>query len=161
MACLKLQPRDGEAREVTIEADETSIGRAGDNTIVIDDPAASGHHCVIVRKEGTYTLRDLDSTNGTLLNGAPVGECTLASGDTFTVGGLNITLVGNDVGISETAPLPEIASRDTAGGVGPGDQPPDFGVRPQRTGLWVTIGVLVGVAIGILLYLFIASLRGK
>ncbi len=61
-----------------------TIGRAGDNTIALDDPAVSSHHCRIT---APGTLVDLESTNGTLVNNAPItGRHTLAHGDRITIG---------------------------------------------------------------------------
>lgn len=47
-----------------LERQETTIGRASDNAILIEAGSASTYHCVMERVEGGFTLRDLDSTNG-------------------------------------------------------------------------------------------------
>lgn len=61
-----------------------TIGRAADNDVVIDDGVVSGHHARVV---APATLVDLDSTNGTLLNGTAVrGRAPLAPGDTIAIG---------------------------------------------------------------------------
>jgi pSer/pThr/pTyr-binding forkhead associated (FHA) protein len=50
-----------------------TIGRAPDNSIqIVGDPYVSGHHAQIVYQDGNFTLIDVGSTNGTLLNGQPV-----------------------------------------------------------------------------------------
>jgi predicted component of type VI protein secretion system len=62
--------------------DETiTIGRMKGNTIVIEDSSISLMHAKITRKDGEYYLKDLNSTNGTVLNGQPLGEAKLRDMD--------------------------------------------------------------------------------
>jgi pSer/pThr/pTyr-binding forkhead associated (FHA) protein len=58
--------------EFDLEAETVSIGRGITNTIVIDDNEVSRHHCKFVRVLDDYELHDLQSTNGTFVNGQPV-----------------------------------------------------------------------------------------
>lgn len=51
-----------------------SIGRQGDNDIVMDDQTISGYHAKIIKRVDGFFLRDNDSTNGTLLNGKKMGQ---------------------------------------------------------------------------------------
>jgi transcriptional regulator with GAF, ATPase, and Fis domain len=62
------------------------IGKAADNDLVIDDPTVSRLHCEIARDEKGYLVRDLGSTNGTLLGGAEVKEAYLSPGVVVAVG---------------------------------------------------------------------------
>lgn len=52
--------------------DHVRIGRADDNDIIVDEPEVSSYHCEIVREGDSLILTDLNSTNGTLANGAPI-----------------------------------------------------------------------------------------
>jgi pSer/pThr/pTyr-binding forkhead associated (FHA) protein len=54
-------------KELTVEKDETTVGRNPDNDLVIDNPAVSGRHCRIVKEAKGYCVEDLKSTNGTFL----------------------------------------------------------------------------------------------
>lgn len=54
--------------------EETRIGRAPDNDLVLEAPSVSKRHAVIARREGGFVLEDLDSTYGTRLDGRPVTE---------------------------------------------------------------------------------------
>jgi pSer/pThr/pTyr-binding forkhead associated (FHA) protein len=72
--------------EVVFEQGTTSIGRGSDNTIALDDTAVSNHHAKIVTLFHTSYIEDLDSTNGTLVNGKSVQKRTLHSGDVISVG---------------------------------------------------------------------------
>jgi pSer/pThr/pTyr-binding forkhead associated (FHA) protein len=63
-----------------------TIGRLPDNTVVIDNPAVSGHHACVSLDGSSFILEDLDSTNGTLVDGRRVTRHTLRHGDAFQIG---------------------------------------------------------------------------
>jgi Nif-specific regulatory protein len=64
-----------------------TLGRAPSNQIVIEDERASRVHAEIFHADGGWTLRDLDSRNGTLLAGIPIASATLLSaGDVIAIG---------------------------------------------------------------------------
>jgi len=64
-----------------------TLGRAGDNQIVLTDACVSAHHARIDKHDGEWWLTDLDSQNGTLLNGLPISKpAPMASGDVIGVG---------------------------------------------------------------------------
>jgi hypothetical protein len=62
------------------------IGRLPECTVVLNDQNVSRRHAEIVRSGSDVVVIDLDSTNGTRVNGAPVGERVLEDGDDITVG---------------------------------------------------------------------------
>jgi adenylate cyclase len=73
--------------EVFTLAAHTTIGREVTNTIVLDrDTAASRHHAEIREEGGRFLLRDLQSSNGTFVNGGRVEELPLEPGDEVRVG---------------------------------------------------------------------------
>src|SRR5262249_51876102 len=63
-----------------------TIGRLGDNTIVIESPAVSGHHARVFRNGESFVVEDLASTNGTFVNGKRVSRHTLTTGDVVRIG---------------------------------------------------------------------------
>jgi len=65
---------------------EVSIGRDPDNAVCLQDPAVSPHHCTIGSRDGRLVLTDLDSSSGTFVNGIPVKQRELKSGDEVAVG---------------------------------------------------------------------------
>ncbi len=76
-----------------LNAAETRIGRAADNQVRIDDLAVSSHHAVVERVRNNYLegvndyfLRDLDSTNGTLVNGSRIQRVQLQPTDEIRIG---------------------------------------------------------------------------
>jgi two-component system, NtrC family, response regulator HydG len=68
-------------------AGEVSIGRDSSNQIWIADSALSRRHCQVAGNGAKFTVRDLGSRNGTLVNGVPVEERELRHGDQICVGG--------------------------------------------------------------------------
>jgi ABC-type multidrug transport system ATPase subunit/pSer/pThr/pTyr-binding forkhead associated (FHA) protein len=64
-----------------------SLGRDPKNDTVIDHPAVSRFHARITRRDGAFVISDLNSTNGTFVNGERIiGECTLQPGDAIRIG---------------------------------------------------------------------------
>jgi len=85
MARLTLQLEDRVLREYAIGTLAT-IGRLADNTIVIDSPAVSSHHASVFNDGGLLAVEDLQSTNGTFVNGIRVSRRILKHGDVLQVG---------------------------------------------------------------------------
>ena len=85
MARLTLQLQDRVLKEYAIGRMAT-IGRQADNTIVIDSPAVSSHHASLVNDGGLLAVEDLQSTNGTFVNGVRVSRKILKHGDVLQVG---------------------------------------------------------------------------
>jgi transcriptional regulator with GAF, ATPase, and Fis domain len=77
---------DERGREQIIEGDVLRIGKSRENQLVLADETVSRAHCEIVRERKGYLLRDLGSTNGTLLDGAEIKEAWLKPGAVITVG---------------------------------------------------------------------------
>src|SRR6185437_8210420 len=66
--------------------DIVMIGRAPSNQIVIDHPTVSAQHATLLRTGDSYSLKDLNSTNGTQVNGDFVTDAELKDGDTIRFG---------------------------------------------------------------------------
>jgi len=84
-----------------------TIGRAPDNMIVIDDPSVSNRHAVMELTGETYRLKDLDSTNGTKVNGVPVTETVLRFEDRIRFGAIDARY---EPDVRGSQPLPELES---------------------------------------------------
>ncbi len=85
--------------KVALSAQRTTIGRKETNTLCLDDVVASSYHCEVVRDLNGYTMRDLGSTNGTLVNGEMVTEAQLTHGAKIRIG--NSRFVFQDPAMSE------------------------------------------------------------
>jgi uncharacterized protein YkwD len=93
------------AREYELEAREVSVGSAADNRIVVAEHTVSRHHARLVRKLATYQLVDLDSTNGTFVNGRRVrGVVTLKRGDEVRFGAARFAFLTGRKVIASPAP---------------------------------------------------------
>ena len=73
-------------REITVPEGEISLGRSSQNDVCLVDPILSRHHCRISFHGGVLSVEDLDSANGTLVNGDEVKTAELHNGDTVTIG---------------------------------------------------------------------------
>jgi pSer/pThr/pTyr-binding forkhead associated (FHA) protein len=81
--------------DIPLNKETITIGRHPDNDIELaDDRAVSGHHAVIITIMSDSFLEDLDSTNGTLVNGRQVSKHPLLNGDVIQVGRHNLKYVG-------------------------------------------------------------------
>jgi transcriptional regulator with GAF, ATPase, and Fis domain len=65
---------------------DLSIGRDAANVLPVPDPSVSRRHCVVSRDSEIFRVRDLDSRNGTLVNGTPVQTDQIRHGDQIAVG---------------------------------------------------------------------------
>ena len=71
----------------------TPLGRDVNNAIVIEDPFASAEHAVLTYRGRSWYLEDLDSTNGSFVNGQPIdGVAVLGYGDEIQVGKVRFRL---------------------------------------------------------------------
>jgi pSer/pThr/pTyr-binding forkhead associated (FHA) protein len=64
----------------------TTIGRHADNHICLNDALMSRQHAVVHAKDGMWVIKDLESTNGVVVNGARVKHAVLKSGDQVQIG---------------------------------------------------------------------------
>ena len=80
-------------KEVQLTKDRTSLGRRPYNDIVIDNLAVSGEHAVLQMSGNEVFVEDLNSTNGTYLNGKAVKKQQLSNGDTVEIGKYKIKYV--------------------------------------------------------------------
>jgi transcriptional regulator with GAF, ATPase, and Fis domain len=84
----------------TLNADDVSIGRESASVVCLSHSSVSRRHCVIKRRGTEFVICDLDSYNGTFVNGVPVKEQTLTHADQIKVGSIALLFL---VGESEDA----------------------------------------------------------
>src|SRR6476619_6235990 len=83
-------------KEVQITKDKTTLGRRPYNDIVIDNLAVSGEHAVLQMAGHDVFIEDLNSTNGTYINGKAVKKQLLAHNDTVEIGKYKIKYLVDD-----------------------------------------------------------------
>jgi pSer/pThr/pTyr-binding forkhead associated (FHA) protein len=82
-----LDPEDLDLTFRLLSGEVKTLGRAAGAQIVVDAPLVSRVHCrFTVESTGQLVLEDLDSTNGTFVNGQKVSRTTLGTGDSLKVG---------------------------------------------------------------------------
>jgi pSer/pThr/pTyr-binding forkhead associated (FHA) protein len=82
----------GRSHELT--AERTTVGRVEDNTFPIAEPSISSHHCEILLQGGEIRIKDLNSTNGTFIDGQQINEGVLKPGQTLRLGKVDLKLEG-------------------------------------------------------------------
>lgn len=125
-------------REAQLTKDRTSLGRRPYNDIVIDNLAVSGEHAVLQMSGNEVYLEDLNSTNGTYVNGKAVKKQLLQNNDTIEIGKYKIRYLteADQGGIGAAT-----AVQDNAGLAAPV-------AAEAETGLHAAIRVLTGAAAG-------------
>ncbi len=94
-----LRQLDGDAGPLFPLAPVTSIGRAPGNTIVLEDDYVSNEHALLMLRGRQWWVEDLNSRNGTLLNGERLhGATIISAGDVLTIGGSQLKLEALPVG---------------------------------------------------------------
>ena len=83
-------------KEVQLTKDRTTLGRRPYNDIVIDNLAVSGEHAVMQMSGADVFLEDLNSTNGTYVNGKAIKKQQLQNGDTVEIGKYKIKFVNDN-----------------------------------------------------------------
>ena len=162
----------GRAHELNV--DRTTIGRVEDNLFQIAEPSVSSHHCEVLLRGSDVVIKDLNSTNGTFINGEQITERVLKSGQTLRLGQVELKLetekaASAPASAPATAPAPGPAKRQgeatmviprgvslselEGGGRPPGfDTSKEFSKKRNRVGIYFWIGVgIVGVIIVVLL----------
>jgi general secretion pathway protein E len=80
-------------KQVPLGPHSLTVGRHAENKLVIADPMASRFHCVIEPRPGGWVVRDLNSSNGTLLDGKRITTAGLRPGQVILIGDTKIALV--------------------------------------------------------------------
>lgn len=78
-----------------LKVEKTTVGRIEDNAFQIAEPSVSSHHCEFLLRGNDVVVKDLNSTNGTFLNGQPVtGEAVVKAGQIVRLGQVEVRVEG-------------------------------------------------------------------
>src|ERR1700733_4318538 len=166
----------GRIHELNVE--RTTIGRVEDNTFQITDPSVSSHHCEALLRGSEILIRDLNSTNGTFINGEKITEKNLKPGQTLRLGQVELRL--DDPNAPAPAPTASAAPSapakkamdstlvvprgvslselESGGRVGFDMQNKEFTKKRNKTGIYYWIGAaIVGVVIVVLLLMALSQ----
>jgi pSer/pThr/pTyr-binding forkhead associated (FHA) protein len=165
------QGMTGRAHELNV--DRTTVGRVEDNTFQITDPSVSSHHCEVHLHGGEILIRDLNSTNGSFINGEKITETILKPGQTLRLGQVELKLEAEGAAAATAAPpsapapakrpvdatmvMPRGVSLDQLeqGGRKPGfDTNAVFSKKTNKVNKFFLIGgIIVGLLIVVLLFM--------
>jgi len=104
-----------QGREFMLNSDTFTIGSGPHNNLTIDDSTVSKRHCEIIVEESGYQIRDLNSTNGTFVQGVRVSSAHLAPGSEIQLGKSRIVFCplqdANDIPLSSSESLGKMSGR--------------------------------------------------
>src|SRR6267143_655070 len=111
MAKLVLLSAGMTGRNHELKVDKTTIGRVEDNTFQIAEPSVSSHHCEVLLRGPEVVVRDLNSTNGTFINGEKVTETVLKPGQVLRLGQIEMRLETDAPASATKKPIDQTLAR--------------------------------------------------
>lgn len=109
MPRLVAQSPEFEGKSFDLAGSELTVGRVEDNKIQVEHASVSGHHAVLKLDGLDYVVKDLDSTNGTRVNGEKIAEQKLRRNDIVRFG--NIELLYDSEHAPPGQPMPGLSER--------------------------------------------------
>jgi pSer/pThr/pTyr-binding forkhead associated (FHA) protein len=128
MAKLVVLSPEQKGRSYELKVDKTTIGRVEDNTFQITESSVSSHHCEVLLRGSDVVIKDLNSTNGSFINGEKISEGVLKPGQTLRLGQVELRL---ETGDSTTAPPAPAAPAIPVPASGPAAAPAIGGPKRQ------------------------------
>jgi len=155
-----------------LKVDKTTVGRLEDNAFQIAEPSVSSHHCELIRRGDEIVVKDLNSTNGTFINGEKITEAALKPGQILRLGQVEMRLEPGAGSTAVPAPVKRPLDKTMVLGVKPQDL--EKGTRPvgfeanaafskksnKANRIFIAVGIVLGVliiALIILSYLHLTS----
>ncbi len=140
-------------RSHELKAERTTVGRVEDNTFQIPDSSVSSHHCEVLLKGSDIVIRDLNSTNGTYINGQQITEAVLKPSQILRLGQVEVRLEGDQTGATQkktldhTQVVPQGIKFEELGQLAKSGSP-GFEKRSNTgTKVFIIIAIVVGVLI--------------
>jgi len=158
----------GRSHELTV--DKTTIGRVEGNTFQIGEPSISSRHCEILLQGSDILVRDLNSTNGTFVNGEKITESVLKPGQILRLGQIELRLETGEPATPAKKPvestmvmqrgvsLNELEQGGTRAGGFDGTNK-GFAKKDNKVNkIFLIVGIVVGLLIvALLFYAFLAA----
>lgn len=165
MAKLVLLSAGMTGRTHDLKADKTTIGRVEDNTFQIAEPSISSHHCEVLLRGNDVVIKDLNSTNGTFINGEKVTESPIKPGQILRLGQVEMRLETDAPPSSSKKALDQtmvmqrgvsLTELETGARRGFDTKGTGFAKKDNKVNkIVITVCVILGVVIvGLLLYVF-------
>lgn len=106
MAKLVILNQGMTGRTFELSVERTTVGRVEDNTFQIGDASVSSHHAEVILQGPEILIKDLNSTNGSFINGEKISEAILKPGQILRFGQVELKI---DDGLPVSAPPPASA----------------------------------------------------
>ena len=146
-------------REIVLDKERVTIGRKPSNDVQIENLAVSGEHARVLTILNNSFLEDLDSTNGTLVNGAPIKKHILQNNDLVEIGKYKLKFIAEGPAPQPAAPAaddmektmvlrPGAALRPAAPPAGPAPAPQSAPTKPAAAAPVAAIQILNGPGAG-------------
>jgi len=111
-----------------LKVEKTTVGRLEDNAFQIAEPSVSSHHCELIQRGGDIVVKDLNSTNGTFVNGEKISEAALKPGQILRLGQVELRLESGAGTTAASAPAKKPLEKTMVIGIQAQDL--DKGTRP-------------------------------
>ena len=168
MARLVVLTEGFTGRTYELKVDRTTVGRVEDNAFQVPEASVSSHHCEILLRGDQVIVKDLDSTNGSYINGQKVSESPLKSGQILRLGQLEMRLETADskeaskkqdrtMVVPAGVKLNDLEARSNAEALGTN---PNFKKKSNKVGtIVITISIILGLVILVFLVIALGQLR--
>ena len=161
MARLVVLTEGFTGRTYELKVDRTTVGRVEDNAFQVAEPSVSSHHCEILLRGDQVIVKDLESTNGTYVNGQKVSESPLKSGQILRLGQLEMRLETADAKeaskkqdrtlvVPAGVKLNDLEARSNTEALGTN---PNFKKKSNKVG---TIVITISIILGLVILIFLA-----
>ena len=168
MARLVVLTEGFTGRTYELKVDRTTVGRVEDNAFQVPEASVSSHHCEILLRGDQVIVKDLDSTNGSYINGQKVSESPLKSGQILRLGQLEMRLEtaaskeaskkqDRTMVVPAGVKLNDLEARSNAEALGTN---PNFKKKSNKVGtIVITISIILGLVILVFLVIALGQLR--
>src|SRR5579859_3959737 len=150
--------------------DKTTIGRVEDNSFQIAEPSVSSHHCEVLLRGNDVIVKDLNSTNGTFINGDKVSESPIKPGQILRLGQIEMRLETDTQPTTSKKPLDQtmvmqrgvsLTELETGARRGFDTKGTGFAKKDNKVNkIVITVCVILGVVIVVLL-LYVFAIAGN
>lgn len=169
MAKLVVLSEGQRGRSHELKDERTTIGRLDDNLFQLPEQSVSSHHCEIILRGNEVVVKDLNSTNGTFINGEQVSEKVIKPGQVLRLGQVELRLENGQPASSpapkplgQTRALPQggVKLGEAAQGAPVFDKNSPFAKKSNKTAvIFITIGAVLFAAIVIALVLAFSKFK--
>jgi pSer/pThr/pTyr-binding forkhead associated (FHA) protein len=152
-----------------LKVDKTTIGRLEDNAFQIAEPSVSSHHCEILLRGNEIIVKDLNSTNGTFINGEKISEGALKHGQILRLGSIDIRLETapaappGKIPLGQTRVIQGVKLNELEQGSKPVfGKDASFAKKSNKTAIvFITVGIILGVVIAISIFFALQGLSNQ